>query len=50
MGKAIFLFFIAVMTTVAIPAPGSYPWGGGDGRTTETSAIVDLRSGEIGAS
>jgi hypothetical protein len=53
LGKAIFLFFIAVTTAVAVPALGSYRWGGGDGsdgRVTKASAIEDPRSGDTRAS
>jgi hypothetical protein len=51
--KAIFLFFVAVMTAVATPALGSYRWGGDDdddNRATETSDVEDPRSGDTGAS
>jgi hypothetical protein len=54
LGKAIFLFFIAVTIDVAIPAPGSCCWGGGgddgDGRMMEKSTIEDPRLGDTGAS
>jgi hypothetical protein len=39
-----------VTTAVAAPAPGSCRWGDGNGRTMETSAMEDPRSGDIGAS
>jgi hypothetical protein len=46
----IFLFFITVMTVVAVPSPDSYRWGGGgggsgSGRTTEAPAAEDPMSG-----
>jgi hypothetical protein len=51
LGKAIFLFFIAVKTAVAALAPGSYHCGGGgDVKTIETFTTEDPRSGDTGAS
>jgi hypothetical protein len=54
LGKAIFLFFIAVTTAMAVPAPGSYRWDGDggddDGRATKTFAVGDPKSGDTGAS
>jgi hypothetical protein len=48
----IFLFFITVMTAVAVPSPDSYRWGGGGdgGRTTEAFVAEEPRLGPTGAS
>jgi hypothetical protein len=48
----IFLYFIAVMTAVAVPSPDSCHWGGsgdGSGRTIEVPAAEDPRSGHTEA-
>jgi hypothetical protein len=48
----IFLFFITVLTAMAVPSPDSYRWGGGGdgGRTTEAFVAKEHRLGLTGES